>query len=229
MSQPPNRNGPIVDTDEAVGDVKRAMDFILAERDASNLDLVGYSWGTAIAGQIAGEEPGRVRRLALGGALWLKSGKPQIAIAGPLGAYRTVTADATIRRWTVGLDDDQKATIAPPERFAHWAAAAIASDPESTTHHPPQLRAPTGVVYDVTQRWLKGNPTYDPSMIHCPVAIVVGEWDQETTPDQGKAVFAQLTGTAQRRFTIIGGATHSLLLENQRHQLYEAVHGFLAG
>jgi len=228
MSQPAERNGPIVDTAEAVGDVKRAMDFILARRGVPRLDLVGYSWGTAIAAQVAAEEPHQVGRLALGGALWLQSGNTQIAGSGALGAYRTVTARSTIRRWTVGLNDIQIAAVAPPQRFTHWADAAIASDPQSTRSEPPLLRAPSGVVYDVTERWLKGVPTYDPAMIQCPVAIVVGEWDRETTPAQGQALFALLTGAARRRLTIVGAATHSLLLENQRHQLYETVRGFLA-
>lgn len=227
MSEPADQNGPIVDTAEAVADVKRAMDFILAERSAGSVDLVGYSWGTAITAQIAGEEPQKVRRLVLGGAIWLRTNPSQIAIGGSLGAYRTVTAPATIKRWTIGLDQRQKNAIAPPERFAQWAAAAIASDPDSSRHDPAQLRAPTGVVRDVQESWQQGSPTYDPSLIGCPVAVVVGEWDKETTPEEGRTVFEKLTGAAERRFTIIGGGTHSLLLENQRHQLYETVRGFL--
>ncbi|MDH3641544.1 MAG: alpha/beta hydrolase [Gammaproteobacteria bacterium] len=227
MSQPADQNGPIVDTAEAVADVKRAMDFILAERGAESIDLVGYSWGTAITAQIAGEEPQKVRRLVLGGAIWLRTKPSQIAIGGSLGAYRIVTAPATIKRWTIGLDESQKNAIAPPERFAQWAAAAIASDPDSSGHDPAQLRAPTGVVRDVQESWQQGSPTYDPSLIRCPVAVVVGEWDKETTPEEGRTVFEKLTGAAERRFTIIGGGTHSLLLENQRHQLYETVRGFL--
>ena len=228
MSQPPDENGPIVDTAEAVADVKRAIDFILRERDTHSVDLVGYSWGTAISAQIAGEEPARVRRLALCGALWLRSVASQIAMTGSLGAYRTVTAQATIKRWTIGLSESQKTAIAPAARFEAWSESAIASDPGSASHQPAHLRAPTGVVRDVQTRWQQGSPTYDPSLIQCPVSVVVGEWDQETTPEEGRSVFEKLSRSAQRRFTIIGGGTHSVLLENQRHQLYETVRGFLA-
>ena len=193
------------------------------------LDLVGYSWGTAISGQVAGEVPEKIGRLVLGGAIWVLSGPVQIAPKGTLGAYRLVDADATIKRWTVGLDDRQKAQIAPPERFRHWADTAVASDPESASHGPPRLRAPTGVVKDVQQFWLNGEPTYNPGLITCPTLVVVGEWDRETTPDQGKAVFERLSGTPERRYVVIGAGTHSLLLENQRHQLYQTVGGFLSG
>ncbi|WP_416897402.1 MAG: alpha/beta hydrolase [Minwuia sp.] len=220
-------NGPIVDTAEAVRDVKLAIDYILSERGIGQLDLLGYSWGTAIGGQVAGDVPEKIRRLVLSGALWLRSGNVQIQVDGQLGAYRTVDADAIVNRWTVDLDNTQKAAIAPPERFREWADAAVATDPASGGHTPPRLRAPTGVVKDVQQHWLKADPTYDPGRISCPVQIVVGEWDRETTPDQGREVFDRLTGTADRRYTIIGGGTHSILLENQRHQLYEVVRGFL--
>ena len=228
MSQPSAQNGPIVDTAEAVRAVKRAVDFILAERGIKSLDLVGYSWGTAIAGQIAGEAPDKIRRLVLAGALWIRSGAVQIAVQGPLGAYRTVDAAAIIKRWTIGLDQSQQALIAQPDQLRQWAQAAIASDPDSPEHQPPRLRAPTGVVKDVQEFWLDGKATYDPALIGCPTMVVVGEWDHETAPEQGKAVFQRLTDSAQRRFVVIGGATHSMLLENQRHQLYETVGSFLS-
>ena len=228
MSQPAADNSPIVDTAEAVEDVKRAMAFILAMRQVEQLDLIGYSWGTAIGGQVAGDCPRQVRRLVLAGALWLPKGPPQIAVDGPLGAYRMVTAEASTRRWEVSLSDAQKTAIGAAAGRAAWARAALASDPESTRHMPPQLRAPSGVVKDVTEYWLRGTPTYDPSRIQCPTLVVVGEWDQETTPEQGRAVFACLSGTASRRFVMIGGATHLMLLEKQRYALYDVVHGFLA-
>ncbi len=67
----------------------------------------------------------------------------------------------------------------------------------------------------------KDKPTYDPGLIRCPVQIVVGEWDRETSPAQGLQVFDRLRGTSTRRYTVIGAATHSMLLETQRHQLYD--------
>lgn len=227
MNGPADAHGPLVDTGEAVADVKRAIDFILAARDAPALDLIGYSWGTAIGGQVAGECPRQVRRLVLAGALWIPTGPMQVAVDGPLGAFRLVSEDATVKRWTVGIDDAQKAAIGSAAAREAWARAAIASDPESATHTPPLLRAPTGVVKDVTGRWMQARPTYDPAQICCPTLVVVGEWDQETTPGQGLAVFERLRGTPTRRFVMIGGATHLMLLERQRHQLYNVVQGFL--
>ncbi len=228
MAHPAADHGPVVATAEAVADVKRAINFILARRASTALDLIGYSWGTAIAGQVAGECPQQVRRLVLAGALWLRAGAVQIAVDGPLGAYRLVSAAASAQRWTYGIDAAQMDVIGSSASRATWAQSAVATDPASDQHSPPLLRAPTGVVHDLAQYWLKDQPTYAPSQICCPTLVVVGEWDQETTPAQAQAVFAQLTGSNTRRLVVIGGATHLMLLEQQRHQLFRVVDGFFS-
>lgn len=226
MSRPAVEGAPLVDTAEAVRDAALALEFIRSARDGASVDLIGYSWGTAICGQLAGERPDAVRRLVLAGALWTLTGA-QITVDGPLGAWREVDAEATARRWLVNLDDAQRAAVAPQSRVAAWAAAAVASDPESARHTPPRLRAPTGVVKDVTTRWMRGDPTWDPARVRCPTLVVVGEWDQETTVAQGSEVFARLTGAPRKRLCVIGGATHLMLLEEQRGQLFEVVESFL--
>jgi pimeloyl-ACP methyl ester carboxylesterase len=227
MSLPAADHGPLVATAEAAADVKRAINFILSRRALPALDLIGYSWGTAIAGQLAGECPPQIRRLVLAGALWVQASAVQIAVDGPLGAYRLVTAAASEQRWTYGLDAAQMSAIGSSESRSGWAQAAVASDPDSQRHSPPLLRAPTGVVQDLANCWLQARPTYAPSQIRCPTLVVVGEWDHETTPVQAQAVFAQLTATDTRRLVIIGGATHLMLLERQRRQLFGVVDGFL--
>ena len=62
-----------------------------------------------------------------------------------------------------------------------------------------------------------------------PVQIVVGELDLETTPAQGQQLFSRLTAATVKQLSVIGQGTHSLLLENNRHQLYRLVDGFLTG
>ena len=227
MAAEPGAGDPLMDTRSAASEVKQAIAFILEHSGAARLDLLGYSWGSAICGQVAGESPDRVRRLVLAGPLWLMDGATAAVPPGPLGAYRRVGAEAIVRRWTMGLDEHQKGAVAPPERIQRWAAAAVASDPDAASVDPPQLRAPSGVIKDVRDFWLAGSPSYDPGRVRCPTLVVVGEWDRETTPAQGAALFGALTAAAERRYTVIGGGTHSLLLENQRHQLYAVVRDFL--
>ncbi len=227
MDEPPDNHPPLVDTAQAVDDLGRAVDFICAERGIDRLCLIGYSWGSAICGGFAGRQPDKVARLVLYGAIWLGVGGGAVTAGGRPGAYRTVDAEAVIARWQSGLDADQLAAIAPLERIHDWAEAAIASDPTAGRSDPPRLRAPAGVVKDVLDHWRQDQPTYDPAKIEAPTLVVVGEWDRETTPEQGRGVFDRLENAADRRYLVIGRATHSMLLENQRHALHNAVEAFL--
>ena len=70
-------------------------------------------------------------------------------------------------------------------------------------------------------------PSYDPGLIRAPTMVVVGEWDRETTPEQGRTVFGLLPDDIDRQYVVIGGATHSMLIENQRGALHTVVDGFL--
>lgn len=226
MDADPMAAPPLVDTAQAAADAAQVVDFVLATRDLNRLCLIGYSWGTAIGGTVAGRLPERIERLVLFGALWLGAGR-LVPPEQKLGAYRTVDADAAVARWLQNLDAEQAKAVVEPHRARAWAAAAIASDPASSGHSPPLLRAPTGVIKDVRDSQQSGRGLYDPGLIRAPTMIVVGEWDAETTPDQGRAVFDRLQGAAERRYVLLGRGTHSLPLERQRHALHRSVAGFL--
>jgi pimeloyl-ACP methyl ester carboxylesterase len=179
-----------------------------------------------ICGTYAGQQPEKVERLVLYGCAWMGTGGA-ISTGQMPGAYRMVDAAAAIARWQRELEDDQIASIASPAHMAAWAEAFLASDPEAARHDPPQARAPAGVVKDVQERLQGGVRPYDPGLIRAPTMIVVGEWDRETRPEQGRAAFELLSNEIERRYVMIGGATHSMLIENQRGALQRAVDGFL--
>ena len=50
MSQPPEANKPIVSTAVAAHDLGAAVDYILKKRKVSKINVMGWSWGTSIAG-----------------------------------------------------------------------------------------------------------------------------------------------------------------------------------
>ena len=64
MSQPADANKPVVHTDEAVRDLGAAVDHILAKRHVDRLDLMGWLWGTSIAGSYASGHNAKINRLA---------------------------------------------------------------------------------------------------------------------------------------------------------------------
>ena len=227
MGEAPEANAPLVDTDKAVADVSAVMDVILHARGLERLCLIGYSWGTMICGALAGQRADTVARLVLYGTAWIKTTASALTDGAPPGAYRVVEAEAMRQRWLIGIAPEQAQELATPEAMAAWCDAAVASDPESQGHTPPRLRAPAGVVKDVLAYHGAGKAYYDPGQIRAATLIVVGEWDAETTPEQGRAVFDLLVNAAERRYVVIGKATHSMLLEKRRFALYQTVEEFL--
>ena len=225
MDLPADQHAPLVDTAQAERDVSLVIDFMLGVTGSNQISLIGYSWGTAISGGIAAARPDVVDRLVLYGALWVKVTPSAITAGGPPGAYREVTVEAMLARWVTGLDAAQQTAIGDLTARQQWAATVLASDPNPSSK---TLRAPAGVVKDVLENWGQGRPTYDPAKIQAPTLIVVGEWDHETTPEQGREVFARLEAAADRRFLLIGRATHSMLLERQAPVLRAAVEAFLS-
>jgi len=227
MTGDPMAAAPLVDTAWAADDTATVVDYILSRRDLPSLCLLGYSWGTAIGGTVAGRMPDKVTRLVLYGALWLGPEGRLVPAEQPLGAYRTVVEDAIAARWLQNLSADQAKAVADPSHIRAWARAAIASDPASAGRNPAVLRAPTGVVQDVRQAQARRTGLYDPGLIRAPTMIAVGEWDAETTPDQARTVFDLLEQAAERRLVLLGRGTHNMLLENRRHALHAAVAAFL--
>jgi pimeloyl-ACP methyl ester carboxylesterase len=112
MDAPPADNKPIVDTPTAARDVAAAADHILQKRGVGKIDLMGWSWGTAIMGLYTTTHNDKVNRLVLYAPAWTFTTRP--AIGGgdaPLGAYRTVSKDSAKQRWLNGVPEAKKADL----------------------------------------------------------------------------------------------------------------------
>jgi pimeloyl-ACP methyl ester carboxylesterase len=227
MDAPAADNPPLTDTADAEADVISAIDYILATTGQQQIMLIGYSWGTAICGGVAAAHGDKISRLILLGALWTNIEPRGVRVDGALGAYRLVDSAAAAARWVIGLSEAQIAAVVPPGRIDAWVAATLASDPANSPEKPQILRAPAGVVKDIQTYWTQNIPTYEPAAITPPTMVIMGEWDHETTPEQGWNVFQRLTGAAERRYVVIGEGSHSLPLENQRGALFAVVDSYL--
>ena len=80
MSAPPADNPPFATTAEAVKDVSSAVDFILKRRRISKLDLVGWSWGTAIMAGYTMDNNDKVNKLRIRHFTWRKKSSPSSSI-----------------------------------------------------------------------------------------------------------------------------------------------------
>ncbi|HEX4893225.1 MAG TPA: alpha/beta fold hydrolase [Hyphomicrobiaceae bacterium] len=226
MSEPPEANPPFMRTADAVEVLAHIVDFVRQRRNVQAVNLIGWSWGTSITASYAATFSDRVERLALFAPLWIRTTPSLIPGDGPLGAYRVVTRASAEQRRRAGLSIEKALELMPKETFDVWADATFATDPHE---HGRTMRAPNGVLLDTKEYWSAGRAAYDPSRITCPTLLVVGEWDQDTPPYMAQTLFPLLVNARWRQLTMIGEATHSLLLEKNRHLLFGTVRQFLQG
>jgi pimeloyl-ACP methyl ester carboxylesterase len=225
MEEPAAQNPPIVRTDVAVRDVGAAVDHILARRSLTKLNLMGWSWGTAIIGRYTTQNSDRVNRLVLYAPGWIRAG-PATASPAPLGAYQAWTMEQARSRLQAGAPEGKKSELMPDAWFAAWSAAALATDPFGAKQTPPVVRTPTGTVQDTREYWFAGKPLWEPSEIKVPTLVVLGEWDG-INQDSWQAVFSRLTNAPYKRLVRIGQGTHLIFLERPRMQLFREVQLFL--
>ena len=227
MDEPPEGGQPVETTADAVRDYGAVVDWVLARRHLAKLDLMGWSWGTTIAGGLASEQPAKVNRLVLYASVWLNQTPPPTGEAAKLGTYRLVTADAAMKRWLNGVPADKQAGLIPAGWFDQWQKATWATDPKAAAADPPALRAPNGVTQDIRGYYMSGKATYDPAKITAPTLMIQAEWDHDTPPYMSQALFPLLTGAPWKQYVLIGEGTHTVIMEKNRMQLFGAVQSFL--
>lgn len=226
MDKPAGDNEPIVRTETAVKDVGAAVDFIRKRRGVEKINLMGWSWGTATMGWYTAQNNEKVNKLVLYAPVWLR-GRSLTDTGGKLGAYRTVTRDAAKARWLAGVAEQKKADLIPAGWFEAWADATFATDPVGAKQNPPVLRAPNGVVQDNRDYWYVEKPLYDPAGIRVPTFLAHAEWDADLPNAVLYAYFEKLTSAPYKRYVQIGEGTHTVMMEKNRMQLFQAVQQFL--
>jgi pimeloyl-ACP methyl ester carboxylesterase len=229
MSQPPADNKPIVSTAVAAHDLGAAVDYILGKRKVAKINVMGWSWGTSIAGLYTSEHNAKVSRLVLYAPQWIHS-EPAATVAvnaAPLGAYRLVSKESAKARWLKGVAADKQADLIPAGVFDAWADATWATDPESSKQNPGMLRAPNGVMDDSKNYWNAGKPLYDPGKITVPTLLLHAEWDADLPSYLAQGYFAQLKNTPYKRLIELSEGTHTVMMEKNRMQFFHELMGFL--
>jgi len=227
MSKPAAENPPIVNTDVAVRDVGTVVDHILSRRGVPRINLLGWSWGTAIMGAYTAQNNSKVQRLVLYAPAWLFKPAPPSGGGSSLGAYRTVTKEDAKKRMVRGVPVEKQQELLPDAWFDAWWEAAVRPDPVGRTQNPPVVRAPNGVIEDFQKYWMSGKPHYDPANIKVPTLLVSAEWDADLPPYMAQELFARLTNAPVKRLVMIGEGTHAIALEKNRLQLFREVQLFL--
>ncbi|MBH5373158.1 alpha/beta hydrolase [Bradyrhizobium glycinis] len=229
MLQDPNDNFAIVDGETAVRDLSSVVDFVLARRQLSRLALIGWSWGTDLAGRYATENADKVGRLVFFGPSWFPVPALPSRLPEKIPAYRIVKRDRALARWLSGVPDQKRDQILPPAWGRTVLDAIWSTDPLGATAEPPFIRAPNGSGKDWRDYWLAGKPFYDPAKILAPTLLVQAEWDAETPPYMSHTLFPLLVNSRGKQYTCFGEGTHNAPFERDRLNIFVAIQTFLEG
>jgi pimeloyl-ACP methyl ester carboxylesterase len=228
MDEDAKANPPLVRNDTAIKDISTVVDFVLARRNIPRVNLLGWSWGTALMAGYTARNNAKVERLVLYAPVWIRTTASLVqAGPGPTPAYRTVSRDAALGRWMTGVPEDKKAALIPAGWFDQWADATFATDPVGSKQNPQVLRAPNGVVQDGLDFWSSGKSTYDPSKITVPTLLIHAEWDRDTPAYMAQTLFPLLVNSPGKRYVQLAEGTHTIIMERNRMKLFEAVQSFL--
>lgn len=227
MNEPPENNAPIVRTDTAVTDIGAVVEHIFNWRRIDKLNLLGWSWGTTQMATYTARNPGHVNKLLLYAPQWLRTTPSPLTTQGRIGAYRTVERAQMLGRWLNGVPAHKRDTLIPAGWFDAWADATMATDKDGAKRDPPVLRAPSGTVADTMEIWSAGQSFYDPAKITVPVLIAVAEWDKDNPPHLGQTLFPLLVNAPYKRMVTLAEGTHTVMLEKNRIDLFNAVQQFL--
>lgn len=222
----PKLSPPIIGTDIGVRDFGSAVDFVLAHRGLSQVNVFAMSWGGTVTGAYTTKNPSKVSKLSVLAPQWLSEKPIPLDMGGDLGAYRLVPVMNTLPRWLGTAPENARDTIIPKGWFEQWAAATLAEDPWSASTEPGKLRATNGPIQDIRNFWRAGKPYYRPSEITVPVLLLHGEWDVDVPIDLALSYFLELTSSPNRIWLEIGEATHMALLEKNRMRAFRAISDF---
>jgi pimeloyl-ACP methyl ester carboxylesterase len=221
--------------EDTLGDVREAIDTVLASTGASSVGLVGYGYGGLVAGAMAEQMPDKVSRLVLyGTAFAFKIGK----LGGQLAKLPLESKPGVLNAKLPGeqIIDWQGSTLAAwqtmmagkplvePQAIDAVAAAFHATDYLDETDGRRTVHRPTGPALDMYRVW-SNKLLFNPARIKVPTLIVRGDLDVYADPDLAR----QLSGTKIVREVVVKNATHWMLYEKSHDQVFAETHRFLSG
>ena len=216
MDGPADATGPMLLAADAVRQLEVAVRFVVERAGSERVSLVAHSWGSAVAGLLAGECPELIDRLVLFGPISRRE-KPRYLPRPDGPAWRVITAQAQWDRFVEDVPADAKPVLSRAE-FEDWAELYLDSDPESRGREPAGVKVPTGPFVEILRSWHEELP-YDPGLVVSPVCLIRGEWDGLVTDADARWLFDAFARAPEKRDVKIAHGTHLLHLEANRAAL----------
>ncbi len=226
MNTPASEHPPAVGAKQASADLATAIDYLLHRLKLQHINLLGMSWGGSVTGYYTSQNNNKIRRLVLIAPQWLTTLSP-LDPGGELGAWRLIDIPAVKSRWLRGVPQDKQQTLIPRGGFELWAERTLAEEPAHELRIQQKIKASNGPVQDTRDYWTNNSPLYDPADIRVPLLLLHGEWDADIPVSLAQSWFLRARHSPEKIWVEIGEATHMMVLEKNRHQVYAAAARFL--
>lgn len=216
---------------DALADLMDVVSFVQAREEVSQVDLLGYSWGTARSASFALTSSGAVRRLALYAPVWRPNTGAAAQAHDPrnpsrlnpeLGGYRLFLRGDLQRTWDWEIDVDDTSRFRSTEAVVAADAALLASDPSFPGCG---FRAPLGPMVDALSV-AQGCALFDAARLVHETLLIRGAQDRLSSTADAAGLFAAL-GSIDKKLVTLDTGTHLLHLEHSREELVRELAGFL--
>jgi pimeloyl-ACP methyl ester carboxylesterase len=222
MADSAGAHPPLGRVDSASRQLEHAIRFICNHHRTPRISLIAHSWGTMVAGHLAGRCPDLIERMVFFGAI---APRPATSPAPRLPAWRLISLQDQWDRFVADVPANEQPVLSR-RHFDDWGERYLDADPVSRTRCPPAVKTPGGAFQDIYDAWA-GTLPYDPGLIRAPVMLVRGAWDSFCTDADAGWLFDALTASPLRRDVKIARATHLMHLEETRYALYREAQAFL--
>ncbi len=226
MDRPPAENRPLSRAYEVVRDIDAVVHATTRLVGSAYADLIGWATGGAWAAYYASLWPERIAHLVTLNALYGSATPhsylgPSSSTADPahpdrlnptIGAYALSTSASLLAGWDRSIPEADKSVWRDPAIANAYVAAALASDPESSRHDPPALRAPLGALEDSFYQ-AAGRRLYDASSVTAHVLVVRSERDFWSRPGDATDFVHDAVRAQSTKILPIPGATHFVHLD----------------
>lgn len=198
---------PAVRARDVMPDVDAVVDLALSTSGHRRADLVGWSWGSLVAGMYAGHQPEKVRKLVL---------------FAPVFDRKWPTRHRTEGRWRTEARDLHMKWLDPkkedPRVREAYVQALFRFVPEAQP-----LQLPNGPYRDV---YGEDAPVWSPEAVQAETLVVRGSADRASLREHALRLFEQI-GAHRKQYLELAGAGHFAFRTRRSPELQQIIAGFL--
>lgn len=227
MSQPAEQSAPLVRTDSAVADIACAINHIKQLSASPKVSLLGWATGGHWSAAYSTQYPETVNKLVIYNSLYGTTQNHPMLGKGSflddpshsgqlnphIGGYQLNTQESLFPAWDKSIPLDDKNLWRDPLVSQAYAQEALASDPQSYNHTPPQFRSPNGAMADSFELAI-GKRQWQAKNLTMPTLVIFSQNDFWSRKEDALAIINEAPNA---QLVEIPKGTHFVHLDRNEH------------